>query len=156
MVCTDSNQFYTMRIDSAQSRSVYCLTSLFIILLFEAIVLFAYFFKLFDWLAAYSATEKLNSFKLFRAELQRFWWRTIYCLNNSRSLRSLWNIPSSGNPALLHNTCRRAARSTTIRYFATRCLLLTNCSISRSTPEKSKSFTVHRRIKGCIKIRAGE
>ena len=41
--------------------------------------------KLFDWLAAYSATEKLNSFQLFRAELQRFRWRTIYCLNNSHS-----------------------------------------------------------------------
>ena len=58
---------------------------MFIILLFESIVLFAYLFKLFDWLAAYSATEMLNSFQLFREELQRFRWRTIYCLNNSRS-----------------------------------------------------------------------
>ena len=77
--------FQAMKRRTKWSGCVHYLVSLFIISLFKGIVLFAYLFKLFDWLASYSATEKLNSFELFRAELQRFRWRTIYCLNNGRS-----------------------------------------------------------------------
>ena len=92
----DLKPVFNRRIESARSGCIYCLLSLFIILLLEVMVLFAHLFKLFDWLATYSAMEKLNSFQLFRAELQRFRWRTIYCLDNSCAAR---NISSSGKPA---------------------------------------------------------